>query len=378
MQGRHSSSPAPTKSNASEARSEKDTGVVKAKKKTGKKLKSLKKMHSFDRRFKNDKRYKNPDVRDKTPSYMRQTCASLTKINTMKRNSVSPGPESKQKSSLEALPESDDDETQLQENIDEVSTDPDQLTDEFDEEMEDDDAEYSTEEESDPDLHEGEEDEEFEADEDEAKTNSSPLATLHEGTHPTEDSKPEESEKLSISNKVEEKVAEQETQENFNANSVQNSTTQNEEQKECENSVMDKIQGAKTREINIEDLQDLQDLGRHNQGQTTEDQSNTGISEDSKMPQQSPVQTTAPEADLSEHFGFRQRPGKSKSEEQEHVKGNSTEADKEKSKIEIEKTESSTFYTNSTLITLGVGALAGFFGAALLLLGLGLSSKRDS
>jgi len=128
MEGHHSSSPAPKKSQDVEKRSEKHSTGKGDKITKNKKTKSTSRMHSFDRDFKDGKHYKNPDVTRKTPSYMRQTCASLTKVKTMRNNGTSPGPERKDKSSLNPLAEDDEDDSQFQTGSEEDFSDEDQFS----------------------------------------------------------------------------------------------------------------------------------------------------------------------------------------------------------------------------------------------------------
>eukprot|EP00210_Caulerpa_lentillifera_P008579 g8184.t1 len=94
MHKRHSSCPSIRKDDVEKSSVEKTNRGAEGKKSLDK-LHQVKKMHSFNRRLKNCHEYKNPDAQEATPSYMRQTCASLIKRNTFKARSIFDIPEAK-------------------------------------------------------------------------------------------------------------------------------------------------------------------------------------------------------------------------------------------------------------------------------------------
>lgn len=199
-----------------------------------------------------------------------------------------------------------------------------------------------------------------------------PTKTIQETTQTTNS---QDAEVLNTSANTEENEAKVETQKDTSLDSVQQTPAIVEEVQEGVENPIDQFSASKPRAIGAEDVQLA---SQSTQGQSKDTHSNSEAQEDNSVQQLDSVQGTCTGTATGDHSSLHQRLGKSKPEAQDRDEGSSSGVEADKSKTVVEENEICTFISNSTWRIIGTGAVAGFFGAALLFLGVGLTSKQSN
>lgn len=184
----------------------------------------------------------------------------------------------------------------------------------------------------------------------------------------------QDAENLNTSANTEVNEAKIKTQKDASLSSVQKGPSIDDELQEYVDSPLDQSLASKSREIGAEDVHHA---FQSTQGQSKDTQSTPGVLEGTPVQTLDPVQGTSNGISSGDHSGLHQRPGKSKPEGQDRDEGSSSGVEADVSKTGVENDNSSSFLSNSTLRTIAAGAVAGFFGAALLWFGIGVTSKQN-